>query len=214
MTAVHATLAVVDPALRAASTALWSAPSPARYVAYLRAMHGVVRASVPLMELAARRCTELDDPVCAPLRRYLLAHIEEERGHDDWLLADLAALGDDPAGLLAAVPGPEVARLVGAQYYWAEHHHPVALLGYIAVLEGNAPTAALAGWLGAHAGIPAAALRTVESHAVLDTAHTADLHELLRILPLTTAQTRAVAVSALHTATALLALFACLRREA
>lgn len=205
------------PALRAASAELWLAPGLGRrYPAYLRAMHGVVRTSVPLMELAARRCAELGpgDPVCAPLRRYLETHVAEEHGHDDWLSADLAVLGGDPAAALAEPPSPAVARLVGAQYYWIEHHHPVALLGYIAVLEGNAPTAALADWITSAGGLPDAAVRTVREHADLDAGHTEAVFELFDALPLTAAQLNAVAISGLHTAHALTALYAHLLRPA
>ena len=33
------------------------------------------------------------------------------------------------------------AALVGAQYYWIRHVHPVALLGYVMLLEGYPPSA-------------------------------------------------------------------------
>lgn len=209
--ALRVKFALAEPALQAAAAQLWALPGlKRRYGAYLRVMHGVLRASVPLMVLAARRCAELGprDAAAAPLRAYLEAHIARERGHDDWLLADLAALGFDPAEPLAVLPPPSVARLVGAQYYWVEHHHPVALLGYIAVMEGNAPPAQLVDRLVLGAGVPEAAVRTVREHAVLDADHASMVFDLLDGLPLTAAQTNAVAVSGLHTADALITLFA------
>lgn len=204
-------LDLTRPALRSAGAALWSPDDlAARYVAYLCAMHAVIRASVPLLHRAAERCRRLapDDPVAHPLRHYLLRHMREERGHDRWLLDDIAAAGADPAEPLRRPAPPVVARLVGAQYYWVEHHHPVALLGYIAVLEGNAPDARLADRLAAATGLPAAAFRTVRAHADLDQDHIVDLDRLLDDLPLTAAHSAAIAVSALHTADALVALFA------
>jgi hypothetical protein len=209
-TALSVKLALTAPALRAAAADLWRRPGlRARYPRYLRAMHAVIRASVPLMELAAARCAELGaaDPVGAPLRRYLLEHIDEERGHDDWLLADLAALGDDPGCWLDRAPPPAVARLVGAQYYWVSHHHPVALLGYIAVMEGNAPAPALADWIVERAGVPAAGVRTVRDHAELDVVHGAAVVDLLDRLPLTAGQSSAVALAALYTVDGLLTLY-------
>jgi hypothetical protein len=176
-------------------------------------MHGVIRASVPLMTAAARRCAALaqpaegeGDPVAGPLATYLGGHIAEETGHDDWLLADLRAAGRDPAAVLATPPGPAVARMVGAPYYWVEHHHPVALLGYIAVLEGNAPPPGLATVLERQTGLPAAAFRTLAAHADLDTGHTAGLDDLLDDLPLRPRHRTAVAVCALHTVDAFAAL--------
>jgi hypothetical protein len=210
-TALRVTLASAAPALRAASARLWQRPGLAeRYPRYLRVMHGVIRASVPLMDLAARRCAALGpaDPVAGPLRAYLRQHIVEEAGHDDWLLADLAALGADPRQASAGHPPAVVARLVGAQYYWVEHFHPVAVLGYIAVLESNAPSVRLADWLMSAAGVPADAVRTVREHAELDTGHSDAVHDLIDELPLTPAQISAVTVSGLHTAEALMALFA------
>ncbi|MFJ3930171.1 MULTISPECIES: iron-containing redox enzyme family protein [unclassified Streptomyces] len=211
--ALRARMRLTEPAVRAATSALWCAPGLARrYPQYLRLMHGVVRASVPLMERAAARCALLRDPVAGPLARYLAAHIEEERGHDAWLAADLAALGHDPARALGRPPPPAVASLVGAQYYWIEHHHPVALLGYIAVLEGNAPAPWLADRVVRSAGVPATALRTVRAHADLDTGHSDALYALLDGLDLTPGQVDAVTTSALFTVDALLRLFGTLTR--
>lgn len=205
--ALRTKLALTEPALHAATAQLWHAPGLAeRYPAYLRLMHGVLRASVPIMERAADRCS--GDRALPALRGYLAKHIEQERDHDTWLLADLAALGRDPGEVLREPPPPVVARLVGAQYFWVEHFHPVALLGYLAVMEGNCPAQWLPDRIAATAAVPDSALRTVREHAALDTGHTAEIYDLLDALPLTAAQSAAVAVSALHTAEALIALFA------
>ncbi|MFH0177917.1 iron-containing redox enzyme family protein [Streptomyces cacaoi] len=199
--ALRARLALTATAVNASGARLWRPEGLAsRYAEYLAVMHGVVRASVPLMERAAARCGDLGpyDQVAAPLERYLRTHIEEERDHDDWLLADLLALGADAGAVVAEQPSPAVARLTGAAYYWVEHHHPVALLGYIAVLEANAPAPWLAERIAA-AGVPRDALRTVREHAVLDGDHTHALFALLDALPLTPVLRRAVTTSALHT---------------
>ncbi|GLX51441.1 hypothetical protein Shyhy01_43910 [Streptomyces hygroscopicus subsp. hygroscopicus] len=210
--ALRVKLGLAAPVLHAATAALWR-HEPARlrprYVEYLYVMHALVRASVPLMERAARRCAELTprDPVAGPLGRYLEKHAEDERGHDAWLLEDLAAAGADPDAALGRLPSPVVADLAGAQYYWIEHQHPVALLGYIRVLEGNAPAPWLADRLAARTGLPPAAFRTVREHAALDAGHVADLDDLLDTLPLTAAQQVAVAVSALRTTDGITRLF-------
>ncbi|WP_406099326.1 iron-containing redox enzyme family protein [Streptomyces sp. NBC_01013] len=203
-------LSLVQPVLRAAAARMWRSDAglPGRYRHYLRAMHQVIRASVPLMERAAARCEALPrDPVAPPLARYLRAHAEQERGHDDWLLTDAAATGAAPGELAGAAPPAHVAALVGAQYYWIEHSHPVVLLGYIAVLEGNAPAPGLAGRLASETGLPQAAFETLRLHADLDDGHSADLDRLIDRLPLDPAQRSLVAVSALHTIAALAELF-------
>ncbi|MFF7633033.1 iron-containing redox enzyme family protein [Kitasatospora sp. NPDC008050] len=213
-TALRLKLDLAAGPLRAAMADLWRPEGlTTRYAGYLRTMHEVIRASVPLMELAVRRCARLApaDPVAGPLGAYLAEHIEEERGHDDWLLADLAAAGLDPLPPRAQPP-VAVARLVGPQYYWIEHYHPVSLLGYITVLESNAPAPWLAERLAADTGLPGAAFQTVSHHAALDTGHCADLERILDRLPLDAAQESAVAVSALHTVDAAAELFTRLAR--
>ena len=203
---LRAKLALTEPAVAAVTAELWrSSGLGRRYPDYLRAMHGVLRASVPLMERALFHCAALGDgdPVCAPLSRYLEQHITEEKGHDEWLLADLESLGGEPAG----PPPPAVARLVGAQYYWIEHCHPITLLGYLAVMEGYAPAPWLAGRIAAATGLHAAAVRTIREHADLDGHHADAVFRLLGALPLTTDQEAGIAVSALHAVDAVLELF-------
>jgi len=100
--------------------------------------YDVARASVPLMEAAQARCQALSssDAVAAGLIPYLAYHIEEELNHDVWLLDDLEELGVARDLVLARPPSLTAARLVGAEYYWIYHDHPIALTGYIAALEG------------------------------------------------------------------------------
>ncbi|MEU8677875.1 iron-containing redox enzyme family protein [Streptomyces sp. NPDC048560] len=202
--ALRTKLTPTTPVLRAATTALWRPDGlRRRYVRYLAAMYPLLKASVPLLERAAERCAELDDPPSRRLAAYYTRHAEEERDHDAWLLDDLAALGAAPA----AVPPPVVVELAGAQYYRIEHEHPVTLLGYIAVLEGNAPGPRLADRLTEITGLPDAAFRTLREHAELDGGHLDDLHQVLDELALTPARQTAVSVSALHTAGLLTRLF-------
>lgn len=205
-------MALLLPSLQAAADRVWDTP-PARerYIDYLSVMHAVIRASVPLMQAAARRCAAGGDPVALPLREYLRGHIAEERGHDDWIAADLAASGEDPDRCIARIPPKEVASLVGAQYYWVEHYHPVTLLGYIAVLEGNPPKPELVDHLMLVTGLPAPAFRTLRAHAELDPGHAAAVFALLDELALTADQRQAVDRSALHSllqATRIMALLA------
>ncbi|MFD4032167.1 iron-containing redox enzyme family protein [Streptomyces sp. NPDC058637] len=211
-------LGLGDSGLRAALDHMWRAEDLLpRYRTYLCTMHAVVRASVPLMLRARERARLLDtcgDPLGAPLAAYLAEHVQEEEGHDTWLLEDLRSAGRTPAEALGPMPSPVVAGLVGAQYYWIEHHHPVTLLGYIAVLEGYAPSPGLTPRIARLTGLPDAALRTVREHAVLDTGHLGELYALLDRLPLTRDQEAAVTVSALHSLDALTQLFVRLGRSA
>jgi pyrroloquinoline quinone (PQQ) biosynthesis protein C len=172
------------------------------YPEYLIRMHWVVRASVPLMEAARTRAalTSANDPTAAAVGAYLEEHIEEELRHDEWLLEDLEALGWSRTTVLDRVPSPAVAGVVGAQYYWMFHYHPVALLGYTMLLEGYPPGPADVELLMAKTGYGADAFRTMRGHAELDPGHAEELFATIDALSLTPGQSTVLGLSAMSTA--------------
>jgi hypothetical protein len=181
---------------------------PELYPEYLRTSHGIIRASVPLMQEARERALTLSgDPVAAPLADYLEHHVEEELDHDEWLLGDLELLGVDRAAVLARPPSPGVAGLVGAQYYWVLHYHPVALLGYIAVLEGYPPSLELIDGMERRTGYDRRAFRTLIAHSELDPGHSDELFELVDRLPLKREQAGVIGLSAITTVERLTSVF-------
>ncbi len=188
------------PALIGASRRLILDPRVAQlYPEYLFTLHCVIRASVPLMETAHERAVELaeGDPVSTLLAPYFEDHIPEERDHDEWLLDDLEVLGRDRSSILARPPSPTVAAVVGAQYYWILHYHPVALIGYIGVLEGYPPSIEMLDDLVDRTGHDRAAFRTLIAHAELDPGHRDELDALLDRLPLTQEQSTVMGLSAI-----------------
>ncbi len=192
---------LTTPASRA-SRALWNhARFSELFPEYLFALHCSTRASVPLMETARERAVRLapHDPAAARLAVYLTAHIPEERNHDQWLLDDLETLGVPRSEVLQRVPPPSVAALVGSQYYWVLHHHPVALLGYIAVLEGYPPSAAELEHVITRTGLPRAAFRTLLEHSDLDQAHRDEFYRTLDQVPLSDEQSALLVVSGFWT---------------
>lgn len=191
---------LVMPVLRAAGYRLLNHPRiDALYPEYLVASHAVVRASVPLMEVAVSRAEAMmDDPVARRLVRYLRPHIAEELGHDEWLLEDLRSLGVERVAVVDRPPAAVVAALVGAQYYWILHYHPIALLGYMAVLEGNPPTPEQIEALRVRTGFPPRAFRTLAEHAELDPGHGEDIFGVLDELALTDELSTVLGVSAMH----------------
>ncbi|MFI6349184.1 iron-containing redox enzyme family protein [Streptomyces sp. NPDC050560] len=202
-------LDAVSAGLRHGAAELWREEGlRERYGRYLVTMHTVIRASVPLMELAlARSRTALaadgggggEARVLRALVRHLPRHIAEETGHDAWLLRDMRRAGLDPARELAAPPAASVAGLVGAQYYWVAHFHPVCLLGYVAALELHAPSPRLAGLLAARTGLPREAFETVRVHAEVDGGHSDAVLAVLDEADPGPELRRGVRMSALHT---------------
>src|SRR5262249_18795704 len=139
------------------------------------------------------------DPVADGVAAYLRKHIHEEHGHDDWVRQDLELICPDADELLAAMPSPAVAAAVGAQYYWLAHHHPLCLLGHIAVLEGYPAPPELPKRLARRTGHPDKAFRTMHVHAVLDQRHRDELFEAIDGLPLSAKHHSMLGVSAMHT---------------
>jgi hypothetical protein len=199
--ALRTRLALTTNLLSAATKRLLDRPElPKLIPAYLLLIHQMIRASVPLMETARREAMRRDeDPVCRGLVDYLARHIEEEMHHDDWTAEDLESIGFERPRIFAVNPPANVASLVGAQYYWVLHHHPVALLGYIALLEGNPPAPESIDDLQIRTGLPASAFRTMRLHATADPGHRAALDRFIDSLPIDDDQENLIAVSAAHT---------------
>lgn len=145
----------------------------------------ISRGSVMLMGEAVRFAqAKIDDPVCAPLIGYLKKHIAEETGHDEWCADDLEVLGVDRAELSVRLPSPNVAALLGSQFYWMSQHHPVAFMGYLACIETNHPTVEYVQQLIDSSGLPAKAFDTLLHHARLDVNHSQEIIDLINQLPL------------------------------
>jgi Iron-containing redox enzyme len=155
---------------------------PDVFLEYLIALHGIIRASEPLLQAgadeAARRY-HAGDETCYGLAEYYAAHKQEERDHALWLLQDIEVLGVAPATVLARRPATAIAALAGSQYYWIYHYHPGLLLGYLAVLEGYPLSGEQIARFQQGTGFPADAFRTLLKHAELDPGHGDDLQRVL-----------------------------------
>ena len=166
---------------------------------FLFAMYGITVASAPAMRTAADCCSALaDDPLAAWLREYYLEHAEEESGHEQWLLGDLASFGIPRDRVLQRLPYPSVAALVGVQYYWMLHVHPIAYLGYISVVEEPASMEFLE-TASRRTGIPLSSMSGHVMHAKLDPDHVAEFDAALDSLPLLQQHQDLISVSAIAT---------------
>lgn len=105
------------------------------YVAYLGQAYHHVRHTCPLLGAAAGRCGRGDER----LRDALFAYIDEEKGHEAWLLDDIRAIGSeaDLARTLGREGDPAVRAMVGYMYYAIERISPYAMLGMVFVLEST-----------------------------------------------------------------------------
>lgn len=128
----------------------------------LRFLYHLMVASENLLEVG--RLAAQDDE----LRDFYTRHLDEERGHAQWLEADLIAadLGVGPIKRCAMLAA-------GVQYYLQFHVNPASLLGYMAVLECFPISAGTLADLEAKVG--PILLRTIRHHAEADPQHGAEL---------------------------------------
>lgn len=147
------------------------------YRAFLAEAWHHVRHTVPLLEACRDRMPER----LAWMRPALDEYVEEERGHDDWILADLEAAGADTALVRRSRPSPATELMVAYAYDTIARVHPIGFLGMVHVLEGTSVALALAAAdrIQARLGLPDRAFTYLRSHGELDREHTAHFATLV-----------------------------------
>ena len=100
------------------------------YLDFLTQAYHHVKHTFPLLALSASRTRDLR------YQKALLTYMNEERGHDEWILDDIRALGGDAEEVRNGKPGIACQVMVGYAYYAIEHISPYAMLGSVHVLEG------------------------------------------------------------------------------
>lgn len=175
---------------------------------FLIQAHILMRSGLKLMAAARDRALVLpDDAVARALAAYLDVHLAEELGHDAWLLDDIRTLGFEEREVVQARPCAAVVDLVGAQYFWMMHAHPVAIMGYLVLMEGYAPLAAQLEEIRVRTGAPASAFRCMMRHAEDDPEHLTELNRTLDDMDLSVEQSRAVGMCAFAAIEGLAAMF-------
>ena len=102
----------------------------AMYLDFLAQAYHHVRHTFPLLASAAARTDDMN------YQKALLSYMNEERGHDEWILDDIRALGGDAEGVRHGKAGVACQLMVAYSYYAVEHISPYAMLGSVHVLEG------------------------------------------------------------------------------
>ena len=154
----------------------------AEYRAFLHDLYHIVWHFCPVMAAAAARC---DDRLRA-VRYELYERIEEEKGHETWVLEDIEAVGGDTRRVREHAPSAPVQAMVGFNYYAAERVHPCSVLGMLYVLEvvasvyGGKVADSVARAIGRET--TAGGFRFLSSHATMDADHMAKLNLLLKTI--------------------------------
>ena len=139
----------------------------ADYIAYLTEAFHHVRHTVPLMQEARARLSHRPVLVAA-----LDEYIEEETGHEFWILEDIEAAGGDSVAASRA-PSPATRAMVEYAYRTIREGNPAAFFGMVYVLEGTSIAMAShgAGAVQASLGLPDDAFHYLTSHGALDQDH-------------------------------------------
>jgi pyrroloquinoline quinone (PQQ) biosynthesis protein C len=139
------------------------------YVAFLGQAYHHVRHTVPLlMACGARLPARLEW-----LRTAVGEYIEEEMGHQEWVLDDLAACGADRAQAAASAPSLATELMVSYAYDTIQRGNPVGFFGMVLVLEGTSVALATraANVIQESLGLPRNAFSYLLSHGDLDVGH-------------------------------------------
>jgi len=147
------------------------------YVAFLTQAYHHVRHTVPLLMAVGSRLPEQ----LAWLQEEILEYLDEEHGHEQWILNDIEAVGGDR--LAAARSRPDVATeaMVAYAYDMVTRRNPVGFFGMVHVLEGTSVALALraADEVQKVLALPNQAFSYLRSHGTLDREH---VHHLAGIL--------------------------------
>lgn len=158
--------------------ALQQGVSREMYLDFLAEAYHHVRHTCRLLSSAVAHARDRD-------QRYieaLLEYIVEERGHEAWILDDIAALGGDAEAVRNGAPGLPCRLMVAYVYYAIAQVSPYAMLGMVHVLEGMsaALASAAAGRLKTTLGIADnAGFSYLSSHGALDQEHVAFFRDLV-----------------------------------
>lgn len=148
-----------------------------RYQAFLTQAYHHVKHTVPLLMAAGARMNDQQEW----LREAIVEYIDEEYGHHEWILNDLAACGADVEAIRNSQPHFTTELMVSYVYDQINRGHPAAFFGMAHVLEGTSVVLAtpLAGIIEQQLGLPKKAFSYLNSHGSLDQEHVAFFAKLM-----------------------------------
>jgi pyrroloquinoline quinone (PQQ) biosynthesis protein C len=149
--------------------ALRGAVSRDDYLAFLAQAYQHVKHTVPLLMGCGYRLPDRLDW----LREAMGEYIEEEMGHEEWILDDIATCGGDREAARNADPFPATELMVAYAYDVIQRRHPVGFFGMVLVLEGTSVAIAsqAAAVIQDRLELPKQAFRYLNSHGSLDQDH-------------------------------------------
>lgn len=139
------------------------------YIAFLTQAWHHVSHTVPLLMCAGSRLPASHEAVRGAIAEY----IEEEYGHQEWILNDIRACGGDTEQVRNGSPGLPIEMMIAYLYYRIDRVNPMSLFGMVLVLEGTSVSiaSAVAEQVERTLGLPEKATTYLRSHGELDQGH-------------------------------------------
>jgi len=139
------------------------------YIAFLTEAYHHVKHTTPLLMAVGSRIPEEKEW----LRNAVAEYIEEELGHQEWILNDIAACGADKEAVRNGQPAVETELMVAYAYDMVQRVNPLGFFGMVHVLEGTSITTAdrAADGIQKALGLPNSAFSYLRSHGALDQEH-------------------------------------------
>lgn len=147
------------------------------YLGFLQQAYHHVKHTVPLLMAVGSRLPEEQEW----LRQAVAEYIEEEVGHQEWILNDIAACGYDSDAVRHGQPNPATELMIAYAYDTVMRVNPVGFFGMIHVLEGTSVSIAetVADNVRGTLGLPQNAFSYLYSHGSLDKEHVAFFEGLM-----------------------------------
>lgn len=139
------------------------------YIDYLTEAYHHVKHTVPLMMACGARLGDEQEW----LREKITHYIEEEYGHHEWVLNDIAASGGDAERARRSRPSVPTEIMVAYAYDTVQRGNPVGFFGMVHVLEGTSTAMATqaAQSIAKALALPKKAFSYLSSHGQLDLSH-------------------------------------------
>jgi pyrroloquinoline quinone (PQQ) biosynthesis protein C len=147
------------------------------YVAFLTQAYHHVKHTVPLMMACGGRLHDNYEWLRVSIGDY----IQDEMGHQEWILDDIAACGLDKEVVRNATPSLATELMVSYAYDMVNRVNPIGFFGMVLVLEGTSTAVAsqAANSLAQSLKLPPACFVYLTSHGALDVGHTEFYEELV-----------------------------------
>ncbi|MDO6705065.1 TenA family transcriptional regulator [Photobacterium sp. 1_MG-2023] len=153
----------------------------ATYIAFLTQAYHHVKHTVPLLMACGGKLPEKDEW----LRQAISEYIQEEMGHQFWILNDIKACGGNPDAVAHNTGdgrvGSPIELMVSYLYHQIDRRNPMGFFGMVWVLEGTSVSigGSIARQVQHVLNLPDKAMTYLQSHSELDQEHIQTFEKLM-----------------------------------